>query len=298
MTFEDELNNRITRVTDIITSYLPKEEGYDKTVKEAMNYSFLAGGKRLRPLIMLETFEALGGKGDVIYPFMAALEMVHNYSLVHDDLPAIDNDELRRGRPTTHKAYGESMAILAGDGLLSLSFETAVKAFNAENADPVLIAGALSVFVRKIGMDGMLSGESVDVEVEKKNLPVDMELLMYIHEKKTAALLECAFMVGGILAGCDTNVIKTLEQIGSLVGISFQIRDDILDIIGNEEELGKPIGSDEKNGKITSVSINGLEKSEKDVEEMSEKAVNLTNLLPGNTEFLVEIVKSLVYRNK
>ncbi len=298
MTFEDELNNRITRVTDIITSYLPKEEGYDKTVKEAMNYSFLAGGKRLRPLIMLETFEALGGKGDVIYPFMAALEMVHNYSLVHDDLPAIDNDELRRGRPTTHKAYGESMAILAGDGLLSLSFETAVKAFNAENADPVLIAGALSVFARKIGMDGMLSGESVDVEVEKKNLPVDMELLMYIHEKKTAALLECAFMVGGILAGCDTNVIKTLEQIGSLVGISFQIRDDILDIIGNEEELGKPIGSDEKNGKITYVSINGLEKSEKDVEEMSEKAVNLTNLLPGNTEFLVEIVKSLVYRNK
>lgn len=298
MTFEDELNNRITRVTDIITSYLPKEEGYDKTVKEAMNYSFLAGGKRLRPLIMLETYEALGGKGDVIYPFMAALEMVHNYSLVHDDLPAIDNDELRRGRPTTHKAYGESMAILAGDGLLSLSFETAVKAFNAENADPVLIAGALSVFARKIGMDGMLSGESVDVEVEKKNLPVDMELLMYIHEKKTAALLECAFMVGGILAGCDTNVIKTLEQIGSLVGISFQIRDDILDIIGNEEELGKPIGSDEKNGKITYVSINGLEKSEKDVEEMSEKAVNLTNLLPGNTEFLVEIVKSLVYRNK
>lgn len=298
MTFEDELNNRITRVTDIITSYLPKEEGYDKTVKEAMNYSFLAGGKRLRPLIMLETFEALGGKGDVIYPFMAALEMVHNYSLVHDDLPAIDNDELRRGRPTTHKAYGESMAILAGDGLLSLSFETAVKAFNAENADPVLIARALSVFARKIGMDGMLSGESVDVEVEKKNLPVDMELLMYIHEKKTAALLECAFMVGGILAGCDTNVIKTLEQIGRLVGISFQIRDDILDIIGNEEELGKPIGSDEKNGKITYVSINGLEKSEKDVEEMSEKAVNLTNLLPGNTEFLVEIVKSLVYRNK
>lgn len=297
MTFRETVQNKTAEIEEIIARFLPKEEGLAKTVLEAMNYSVSAGGKRLRPMLMQETYRMYGGEGAVIWPFMAAIEMIHTYSLVHDDLPAMDNDEYRRGRKTTHVVYGEAMAILAGDGLLTYAFETASKAFAIEGADAGRIGRAMNILAGKAGIDGMLGGQAVDVEAEKKRQPLNMEQLLYIHEKKTAALIQLSLMVGATLAGATQEEIEKLEQIGYCVGVAFQIRDDILDVEGTLEELGKPIGSDEKNQKITYVSLVGMEKAKKDVEEMSEKAILLMDKLTQKNEFLKELIQSLVYRN-
>lgn len=292
------LEDKAKQIEDIIKQFLPDEVGYEKTVIEAMNYSFLAGGKRLRPMLMLESYKILGGDSKIIEPFMAALEMIHTYSLIHDDLPAMDNDEYRRGRKTTHVVYGEAMAILAGDGLLTYAFETAVKALEVEGSDAAKVVRAIRILANKAGLYGMLGGQCVDVEAEKKNLEVDEKKLVYIHEKKTAALIQAALMIGAVLAGADEQTINTMERIGFLVGVAFQIRDDILDVTGTLEELGKPIGSDEKNGKTTYITLKGLDEAKRDVEAYSEEAVKLCEALPGDTEFLTELVKSLCYRTK
>ncbi|MBQ0043317.1 MAG: polyprenyl synthetase family protein [Lachnospiraceae bacterium] len=292
------LEDKAKQIEDIIKQFLPDEVGYEKTVIEAMNYSFLAGGKRLRPMLMLESYKIFGGDSKIIEPFMAALEMIHTYSLIHDDLPAMDNDEYRRGRKTTHVVYGEAMAILAGDGLLTYAFETAVKALEVEGSDAAKVVRAIRILANKAGLYGMLGGQCVDVEAEKKNLEVDEKKLVYIHEKKTAALIQAALMIGAVLAGADEQTINTMERIGFLVGVAFQIRDDILDVTGTLEELGKPIGSDEKNGKTTYITLKGLDEAKRDVEAYSEEAVKLCEALPGDTEFLTELVKSLCYRTK
>ena len=288
---------KVKETEQILRKFLPEECGFEKTVIEAMNYSFLAGGKRIRPLIMREVYRILGGGSDVIEPFMAALEMIHTYSLIHDDLPAMDNDEYRRGRKTTHVVYGEAMAILAGDGLLTFAFETAAKAFDLPGAQLERVGRAIQVLSHKAGLYGMLGGQCVDVEAEKKGLPVDLDTLLYIHEKKTAALIQSALLIGGILAGADEDTLTKLERIGFLIGIAFQIRDDVLDVTGSLEELGKPIGSDEKNGKVTYVTLKGLEQATKDVEEYSAEAISLTKTLSGDTTFLTEMVREMCYRN-
>lgn len=297
MSWTSRLEEKTKQVESVLNQYLPKEEGFQKTVISAMNYSFLAGGKRLRPMLMQETYRLFGGNGKVIEPFMAAQEMIHTYSLVHDDLPAMDNDEYRRGRKTTHIVYGEGMAILAGDGLLNFAYETACKAFLIESNERVI--EALQVLAAKAGIYGMIGGQTADVEGE--DLPpekVTNELLLFIHTNKTAALIQSSMMIGAILAGASKEQIQSIEKIAYNVGVAFQIQDDILDVTSTTEVLGKPVGSDEKNHKVTYVSLNGLETSKKDVERLSKEALSLLEKLPGENPFLVELITSLITREK
>lgn len=304
--FNGLLKKKVEDIETIIKSYLPEEEGAQKVVLEAMNYSMLAGGKRLRPMLMQETYRLFGGQGDVIYPFMAAIEMIHTYSLVHDDLPAMDNDEYRRGRKTTHVVYGEAMGILAGDALLNYAFETMIKAFGVSKeremseVNPgklIAIAEAMDVLAKKAGIYGMIGGQTADIEAENKE-DVSLETLLFIHENKTAALIQAAMMVGAILAGAGIGDIERVEKCAYNIGIAFQIQDDILDVIGDGEELGKPIGSDEKNGKTTYVTLKGLEASKAEVERLSEEAISIIQSFGGDSEFLQELVTSLIHRRK
>jgi len=295
--FEQMRDEKIAYIESVLTEYLPKEEGYAKVVMEAMNYSVLAGGKRLRPMLMEETYRMFGGASDVIEPFMAAQEMIHTYSLVHDDLPCMDNDEYRRGRKTTHAVYGEGMAVLAGDALLNFAFETACKAFSM-TTQAERVAKALTVLARKAGIYGMIGGQTADIMAEE--LPprkVTEELLMYIHENKTAALIQSSMMIGAILAGANEKQVNDIEKIGYNIGIAFQIQDDILDVTGKFEQLGKPIGSDEKNDKVTCVSLMGLEKAKEEVEKLSNEAVALLNNMPFEHTFLEKLILHLIHRN-
>lgn len=300
MNFNEQLQQKAADAEDILKKYLPEEEGYQKKVIEAMNYSVLAGGKRLRPVLMKESFLLFGGQGEVIEPFMAALEMIHNYSLVHDDLPAMDNDEYRRGRKTTWTVYGEGMAVLAGDGLLNYAYETAAKAFDkADDLEEMKrVARALQILAEKAGIYGMIGGQNGDLEAEEGKLPLTEELLLFIHEKKTAALIQAALMIGGILAGASDTEIRFLEKAAYDIGIAFQIQDDILDVTGNEKILGKPIGSDEKNHKLTYVSLNGLEKSKEDVKRLSGEAEEILSSFQEKNPFLISLVDSLITRQK
>ena len=300
MNFNEQLQQKAADAEDILKKYLPEEEGYQKKVIEAMNYSVLAGGKRLRPVLMKESFLLFGGQGEVIEPFMAALEMIHNYSLVHDDLPAMDNDEYRRGRKTTWTVYGEGMAVLAGDGLLNYAYETAAKAFDkADDLEEMKrVARALQILAEKAGIYGMICGQNGDLEAEEGKLPLTEELLLFIHEKKTAALIQAALMIGGILAGASDTEIRSLEKAAYDIGIAFQIQDDILDVTGNEKILGKPIGSDEKNHKLTYVSLNGLEKSKEDVKRLSGEAEEILSSFQEKNPFLISLIDSLITRQK
>lgn len=297
MNFKEEQARKIAEVEQIIKSFLPEEKGWQKTVLSAMNYSVLAGGKRLRPLLMLETYRMFGGTEKAIEPFVAAIEMVHTYSLVHDDLPAMDNDEYRRGRKTTHAVYGEAMAILAGDGLLNLAFETAAKAFSL-GGEPAGIGRALSLFAKKSGVEGMIGGQTADIEAEDLGENVTEEQLLFIHEHKTAALIQSAMMVGAILAGASDADIKKIEGIGYDIGIAFQIQDDILDVTGDAAKLGKSIGSDEKNHKVTYVTLKGLAQAQADQQALSSRAVELLASFAQRNLFLEELVKNLITRNK
>lgn len=298
MNFEEQLAVKTGRIEEIIKQYLPKEEGYAKTVMEAMNYSVLAGGKRLRPMLMQETYHMLGGSQKDVEPFMAAMEMIHTYSLVHDDLPCMDNDEYRRGRKTTHAVYGEGMAVLAGDALLNYAFETACQAF-INTIDAARIGKALAVLSQKSGIYGMIGGQTADILSEDSDPEsVTSELILYIHEHKTAALIQSSMMIGAILAGADDKTINIIEKIGYNIGIAFQIQDDILDITSTFSELGKPIGSDEKNHKITYVTLNGMEKAKADVESMSREAVDLLDSLREDNCFLKELILHLIHRKK
>ena len=296
MNFKTELQERTDFAEAVIEKYLPEEHGFSGRMAEAVNYSMRAGGKRLRPVFMREAYQILGGEGEIIEPFMAALEMVHTHSLIHDDLPALDNDEFRRGKQTTHIVFGEAAAILAGDALLNYAYETALSAFDMakDEAELQRVAKALKVLAQKTGIKGMLGGQGVDVEHDGK--PLEKQLLDYIYENKTSALIEAALMVGGILAGATD--IEKLEQIGSKIGIAFQIQDDILDVISSAEELGKPIGSDEKNNKTTYVTLEGIEKAGNEVQKLTDEAVGLLRELTDEKSFLEELFQSLCARRK
>lgn len=303
--FQKILKCKVKEIEEIITQYLPKEEGYQKVVLEAMNYSILAGGKRLRPMLMQETYRMFGGRGKEIEPFMAAIEMIHTYSLVHDDLPAMDNDEYRRGRKTTHVVYGEAFAILAGDALLNYAFETAMRAFPLQTQETeelrveqlLGMAKAMEVLSRKAGVYGMIGGQTADIESEGTD-NITTEQLLYIHENKTAALIQASMMVGAILAGAGMAEVEKIEKCGYNIGVAFQIQDDVLDVIGNQEELGKPIGSDAKNQKQTYVTLNGLETAQYEVRKLSEEALEIIDSVNGEKEFLKELILSLINRSK
>ncbi len=295
MNFNDELNQKVKDIENMIFSKLPEEEGPQKTVVQAMRYSVMAGGKRLRPLLMQEAYRLFGKEDSKVYPFMAALEYIHNYSLVHDDLPAMDNDEYRRGQKTTHVVYGEDLAILAGDALLNYAFETIADGM-MQNPSDVNMIKAFQIFAKKAGIFGMVGGQSVDVINENNNSEMTMDDILFIHENKTAALIECALMCGAALAGANDEQISQMEKVGSNIGLAFQIQDDILDVTGSFEELGKPIGSDEKNQKATYLSLQGMEKSADDVKRLSKEAVDILLQMPNRNEFLEELVMSLVER--
>lgn len=296
MDIKAEMGRHTDEAEQIISSYLPKEEGYQKTVIEAMNYSFLAGGKRLRPILMLETYRLFGGRSKVIEPFMAAIEMIHTYSLVHDDLPAMDNDEYRRGKKTTHVVYGEAMAILAGDALLTYAFETATKALDIEPQNPG-IGKAIRILSAKAGIYGMVGGQTVDVESEN-TCDMTKEKLDFIYRLKTSALIEASMMIGAVLAGATGNEQKIVEEVASKVGLAFQIQDDILDVTSTMEVLGKPIGSDEKNHKSTYATYEGIEKAGRDVADLSEQAIAQMETLVVKNEFLTELLRYLISREK
>ena len=294
MSFKEELQRRSEEIETIINGYLPEEKNFQKTVIEAMNYSILAGGKRLRPMLMQETYRMFGGTGKVIEPFMAAIEMIHTYSLVHDDLPAMDNDEYRRGKKTTHAVYGEAMGILAGDGLLNFAFETAAGAFDLEM--DAKVAKALQILAGKAGFYGLIGGQVVDVESEGQAL--SREKLDFIYRLKTSALIESSMMIGAVLAGASNEDVRKIEQVANDVGLAFQIQDDILDVTSTLEVLGKPINSDDKNHKTTYVTLEGLEKARNDVEAISRRALDTLASLEYGNPFLEELITMLITREK
>ena len=296
--FMEELQQQVEHINNVLEKFLPVEEGQQRIIFEAMNYSVRAGGKRLRPILMEETYHMFGGSSAVIEPFMAAIEMIHTYSLVHDDLPAMDNDEYRRGKKTTHAVYGEAMGILAGDALLNLAYETAAKAFDMEVAD-ARVARAFTVLAKKAGVYGMVGGQVVDVESEKSDdCPITREKLDFIYRLKTGALIESSMMIGAILAGASSDEVSRVEQIAAKLGLAFQIQDDVLDVTSTLEVLGKPVGSDEKNNKATYVTFEGLDKAVSDVERISKEAEEQLDDLGYDDAFLKELFEYLIHREK
>lgn len=298
MNFEQLLKQKTEETESCIRRYLPKEEGFAKELAEAMNYAMLAGGKRLRPLILMESFRMFGGTGPIVQPFMAALEMIHTHSLIHDDLPALDNDDYRRGRKAVHVVYGEAMGILSGDALLNYAYEAALHGFDlAKKSEEVSrVALALQILAAKTGLYGMLGGQSVDVACEGKRIGGDT--LRGIYLQKTSALLEAAFMIGAVLAGASSDEIRAVEQAGRKIGLAFQIQDDILDVAGSEKDLGKPVHSDEKNKKSTFVALYGLEEAAARVKELSEEAIKILQGMAGGEDFLPKLVEWLITRNQ
>lgn len=300
--FLEDQKAKTEEIETILKEFLPREEGYQKIIMEAMGYSLLAGGKRLRPMLMKEVYllfsegtENLEEK-KALHAFMVAQEMIHTYSLVHDDLPAMDDDEYRRGRKTTHVVFGEDMGILAGDALLNFAFETAAGAFSNAPSKWREIADALQILSKKAGIYGMIGGQVIDVK--ETGHAVSGEILDTIYELKTAALIESSMMIGAILGGAKESEVRIVEQIAKNVGIAFQVQDDILDVTGTASTLGKPVHSDEKNEKTTYVTLYGVERSKKIVEEKSRQAIDMLKELPGEHAYLEQLLIQLIYREK
>ena len=332
MSFENQLQTRVAQVEEILKKVLPKATGSQKNIVKAMEYSLMSGGKRIRPILMKESFELFklvsfpenqdqgmlpsddkvrnacgtkcrekGGLSS-LHSFMAAIEMIHTYSLVHDDLPAMDNDEYRRGRKTTHVVYGEDIGILTGDALLNYAFETAISTLgnypsesSAEELENIRIGQALKVLSEKAGIFGMIGGQVIDMESEGSE--IEKEVLDEIYSLKTAALMEAAMMIGGILGGASKEEVKVLESIARNVGIAFQIQDDILDVTSSLEVLGKATHSDEKNQKTTYVTLKSLTEAKEDVKSLSNQGIEQLQSLGKASTFLEELLLYLIYRN-
>ena len=296
MNFKEEYQKRVNSIEEILKMYLPAQAGYQKIITEAMEYSLMAGGKRIRPMLMGEFYKLFGGEGRLIEPFMAAIEMIHTYSLVHDDLPAMDNDDYRRGRKTTHVVYGEDMGILAGDALLNYAFETACTAFDLEPDKSRVIGRALKILAEKAGIHGMIGGQVVDVKESGHSISADM--LDFIYRLKTGELIESSVMIGAVLAGASEKEVLQVESVAAKVGMAFQIQDDILDVTSTTEMLGKPVHSDEKNEKTTYVTLKGTDESGREVERLTTEALGELKELGRENEFLNKLLEWLVYREK
>ena len=298
-TFKQELKTRTAEIEQLIGTYLPEETGHQKTILEAMNYSMTAGGKRLRPMLMQEMCRLFTGcLLESVIPFMAAVEMIHTSSLVHDDLPCMDDHRMRRGKPSTWAEFGEDIGGLTGDALMMYAFETAASAFET-SIDPdelSRIGRAMGILARKTGVHGMIGGQTVDVELAGGPIPKDK--LDFIYRLKTGALIEASMLIGAVLGGAAEEDCKIVESLALKIGMAFQIQDDILDVTGSQEVIGKPVNSDEKNKKTTYVTLEGLDKAKKDVEQISAEAIEELGKLPGNNEFLEQLIHVLINRQK
>ena len=291
-TFKQELDARTAEIEQLIGTYLPEETGHQKTIFEAMNYSMKAGGKRLRPMLMQEMCRLFTGTLlEAVIPFMAAVEMIHTSSLVHDDLPCMDDDMMRRGKASTWAEYGEDIGVLTGDALMMYAFETSIDPDELSR-----IGRAMGILARKTGVYGMIGGQTVDVELAGGPIPGDK--LEFIYRLKTGALIEASMLIGAVLGGAAEEDCKIVESLAAKIGMAFQIQDDILDVTGSQDVTGKPSGSDEKNKKTTYVTLEGLEKAKKDVEQISTEAIEELNKLPGNNDFLEQLIRALVGRQK
>lgn len=297
MNISEEITKRASDIETRIKGFLPEQYEYQKTIVDAMSYSVLAGGKRLRPMLMEASYQMFGGEGEELDAFMAAIEMIHTYSLVHDDLPAMDNDLYRRGKKTTHAVYGEAMGVLAGDALLNFAFETVADAMVRSTGD-MRVAKAFAVLAKKAGIYGMIGGQVVDVESEKKEQQIDRDCLDFIYRLKTGALIEASLMIGAILAGASEEEVSLMEEAGTKLGLAFQIQDDILDVTSSLEVLGKPIGSDARNEKATYVAFEGLEKAGAEVERLSREAVAILDGFKREHTFLRELFMYLIHRDR
>ncbi|WP_246926882.1 polyprenyl synthetase family protein [Clostridioides difficile] len=293
MEFKQCLKEKASFVEKVLKEYMPKEEGYQKTVIEAMNYSLSAGGKRLRPILTLEACKIVGGNEDEAIPFAIAIEMIHTYSLIHDDLPALDNDDLRRGRPTNHKVYGEATGILAGDALLNYAFEVMLAgSINKENPEKYL--KAINEIAKGAGIYGMIGGQVVDVESENKQ--IEKEKLDYIHMNKTAAMMVGCMRAGATIGGANSEQMEEITKYAKNIGLSFQIVDDILDIVGDESKLGKKVGSDIENHKSTYPSLLGLDKSKEIAHNLIDEAKKSIEKLSDDVDFLNGLAEYIIDR--
>ena len=289
---KNRLRERINEIDTALDEYLAAKNNPQKIIYESMRYSVFAGGKRLRPILMWETALMCGGDWNDVKNFACALEMVHTYSLIHDDLPAMDNDDLRRGMPTSHIKFGEDIAILAGDALLTKAFEVISL---GDYPDPAKAMRATNIFAAAAGTDGMVGGQIIDLASEGKN--ITLSELQLMHLLKTGALIRAACVIGAIMAGADETEINAVDDFAKNLGIAFQIRDDILDVIGTEAELGKPIGSDASEEKNTYVKLCGIEKSKALVVEYSEKAKSALDIFGTKAGFLKDLADYLSGRN-
>lgn len=303
MNFDLERQKRLLEIDEILKRHIPAIEGEQRTVIEAMNYGLMAGGKRIRPMLMAETFRLFEGKNqELLEPFMAAIEMIHTYSLVHDDLPCMDDDDYRRGRKTTHVVYGEAMALLAGDGLLNYAFEIAAKAYHkipsTNEAEELSIykrcMRAIEILTVKAGIAGMIGGQVIDMEGEDRT--VDRSRLDLMYQLKTGALIEASMMIGAVLAGADNTEVEKIEEIAGDIGLAFQIRDDILDVTSSTEVLGKPVHSDEKNNKVTYVTLMEIEEANREAAKISDKAITVFEQLPYENDYLKTLINKLINR--
>ena len=297
MNISEEITKRASDIETRIKGFLPEQYEYQKTIVDAMSYSVLAGGKRLRPMLMEASYQMFGGEGEELDAFMAAIEMIHTYSLVHDDLPAMDNDLYRRGKKTTHAVYGEAMGVLAGDALLNFAFETVADAV-VRSASDMRVTKAFAVLAKKAGIYGMIGGQVVDVESEKKGQQIDRDCLDFIYRLKTGALIEASLMIGAILAGASEEEVLLMEEAGTKLGLAFQIQDDILDVTSSLEVLGKPIGSDARNEKATYEAFERLEKAGEEVERLSREAVAILDGFKREHTFLRELFMYLIHRER
>ena len=293
MEFLEQLEAKILEVNKALHKYLEEKDNPQATIYKAMDYSLHAGGKRIRPVLMLACAELMGAEQEKVMPFACSMEMIHTYSLIHDDLPCMDDDDLRRGKPTNHKVYGEAMAVLAGDGLLNLAYETILK---YSQVSPNMTLAAMAMIAESSGVEGMIGGQVIDLESEGKT--VDAITLMTMHLQKTAALIMASAKVGALLGGGGRDDLIAMEEFARYLGIAFQIKDDILDVSGNEAVLGKSVGSDAENEKSTFVTIYGLEQSEKMLEDYTQKAIDVLSKYGAKAEFLMNLSNFLLDRDR
>lgn len=291
MDFYKEFEEKIIEVNKSLEKFIEEKDNPQATIYKAMNYSLHAGGKRIRPVILISVAELLGASRENVMPFACAIEMIHTYSLIHDDLPCMDNDDLRRGKPTNHKVYGDALAVLAGDALLNKAFEVILK--NSQ-VSPNMTLVALREIADASGTEGMIGGQVIDIESENKQ--IDAVTLMTLHLHKTAALIMASAKVGALLGGGSREDLINFEEFARYLGIAFQIKDDILDVCGEVEKLGKKTGVDDEKNKSTFVRIYGLEQSEKLLSDYTQKAIDSLSSYGEKSEFLSELAKFLLNR--